>query len=67
MPVMDGYVATQKIREYLHSKNLCQPIIAAVTGHVEQSYVKKAFNCGMNMVVSKPIGESVLREALVQL
>ena len=32
MPVMDGYEASLKIREYLYENNLKQPIICAVTG-----------------------------------
>ena len=35
MPVMDGYTATNQIRDYLYTKDLVQPIIIAVTGHVE--------------------------------
>ena len=35
MPFMDGYDATYEIRNFLHSKNLIQPIILAVTGHTE--------------------------------
>ena len=65
MPVMDGYEATQKIREYLFKKDLHQPIITAVTGHIEHTYVRKAFSSGMNQVVSKPIGNDVLKETLV--
>ena len=48
MPIMDGYTATEKIREYLYMKNLRQPIITAVTGHLEQAYVKRAIKSGMN-------------------
>ena len=29
---MDGYEATQEIREFLYSKDIVQPIITAVTG-----------------------------------
>lgn len=39
MPGMDGLETTQKIREYLYSKEVAQPIISAITGHVEQMYV----------------------------
>jgi CheY-like chemotaxis protein len=42
MPILDGYEATGLIRTYLHSEGLPQPIIIAVTGHCEDSYVKKA-------------------------
>ena len=43
MPIMDGYESSKKIREFLHSHGLPQPIILAVTGHTEDSYVKKAW------------------------
>ena len=48
MPHMDGYQTCQKIREYLYSQNLPQPIISAVTGHTEQEYIDRAIESGMN-------------------
>jgi CheY-like chemotaxis protein len=48
MPIMDGYKATQEIREFIYSKGLPQPIISAVTGHSEPKYIKRAIKCGMN-------------------
>ena len=39
MPGMDGFETTKNIREYLYSKDQVQPIISAVTGHVEQAYI----------------------------
>ena len=35
MPFMDGYEATNKIREFIHQQGARQPIISAVTGHTE--------------------------------
>ena len=67
MPYMDGYTATQEIREYLYTKNLKQPIITAVTGHIEQSYVNRALKSGMNQVLSKPVNDKVLKSSLTQL
>jgi len=32
MPIMDGYEATTKIREYLYMHRIKQPIITAITG-----------------------------------
>ena len=58
MPVMDGYEATGKIRQYLFNKGLLQPIIIAVTGHTENMYIQRALDCGMNEVIFKPV-ESV--------
>jgi CheY-like chemotaxis protein len=48
MPGMDGFETTEQIRQYLYSKNAEQPIISAVTGHMEQMYVDKAIMSGMN-------------------
>ena len=42
MPFMDGNTATSKIREYLYSCNVDQPIIVGCTGHVEESYVQRS-------------------------
>ena len=55
MPFMDGYEATQQIREYLYAKRIRQPIISALTGHTEQAYIDKSIKCGMNQVLSKPV------------
>lgn len=43
MPIMDGYTATEKIRKYLKSKFIQQPMVIACTGHSEAQYIKKAF------------------------
>ena len=48
MPIMDGYQATQKIRQYLFDLGINQPIIIAATGHTEEVYVNRAINSGMN-------------------
>ena len=48
MPIKDGYQAAQEIREIINNAGLVQPIITAVTGHTEPTYVARAFKCGMN-------------------
>lgn len=35
MPHMDGYECTHQIRQFLHLHRIKQPLIAAVTGHIE--------------------------------
>ena len=64
MPAMDGNTATKKIREYLYNHNLKQPIIAGLTGHVEQSYVRRSIESGMNQVLSKPVKINILKNTL---
>jgi CheY-like chemotaxis protein len=39
MPEMDGNTSMVNIREFLMSNKAKQPIISAVTGHLETSYV----------------------------
>ena len=46
--------------------SLEQPIITAITGHVEDHNVTKGFKSGMNLVASKPIRIDVIRELMVQ-
>jgi len=48
MPFMDGYESTTKIRQYLHERDIPQPIISAVTGHTEDMYIDRAIQSGMN-------------------
>ena len=64
MPFMDGYEATNKIREFIDLQGVNQPIISAVTGHTEQAYIKRAMNAGMNQVMSKPVDVEVLKVLL---
>jgi CheY-like chemotaxis protein len=39
MPFMDGYEATDKIRQYLFERDILQPIIIGVTGHTEDTFI----------------------------
>ena len=67
MPFMDGYKATEKIRQMLsdawdaqsgHSlseSDRKRLKIIAITGHVEPEYLKKAQMCGMDKVYPKPL------------
>ena len=67
MPFMDGYESTDKIRQFLYDNNIQQPIITAVTGHSEETYVCKALQSGMNQVLSKPIQIDVLKYLIVEI
>ena len=67
MPIMDGNESTQKIREYLYSKDLKQPVICGLTGHVEPSYVKRSIQSGMNCVFSKPVNMELLKNIISKL
>ncbi len=61
MPGMDGYTASQKLRE----NNLSIPILA-LSAHVETEARKAAFKSGMDDYLTKPIQMEELSKALNQ-
>jgi signal transduction histidine kinase/CheY-like chemotaxis protein len=63
MPVMDGYQATQKIRE--QDKYINMPIIA-MTANVMKSDVERALSAGMNDYIGKPYNHEALLFKLVK-
>jgi PAS domain S-box-containing protein len=62
MPVMDGYTATQKLRENPATRDL--PIIALTAGAMAADR-EKCFAVGMNAYVTKPINMAALFEKMV--
>ena len=50
MPVLDGSTSSIMIREFLCDKDIEQPLICGVTGHIEQEYINIAIENGMNYV-----------------
>ena len=66
MPIMDGYEATKAIRD-LNNRILANVPIVAMTANAFGEERKKAFACGMNGYVTKPIEINVLFETLKQI
>ena len=63
MPVMDGYEATQHIRQLKNPELASIPIIA-MTANAFTEDKEAALKCGMNGHIAKPIDVSVLFETL---
>ena len=63
MPVMDGCTATQRIRALKDPVRAAVPIVA-MTANVFEEERKRAFDCGMNGFLSKPIVIEELIDAL---
>ncbi len=61
MPIMDGYTATQKIRQQEHGERV--PILA-LTANVLPEDVQRCIEAGMNACVHKPIEVDVLQSRL---
>nr|WP_244225129.1 response regulator [Vibrio aquaticus] len=64
MPVMDGFTATQAIRNYENQQGL-QPVpIVALTASVIDDDIQRCFTVGMDDYVAKPFKASVLQEKI---
>ncbi len=66
MPDMNGYKATEIIREQLPSPNNQIPIIA-MTGHAMSGEKEKCLSIGMNDYISKPFKPEQLKEKIAEL
>ncbi|MDD5901669.1 MAG: response regulator [Lachnospiraceae bacterium] len=66
MPVMDGYTATQEIRQ-LPDERLANIPIVAMTANAFDEDKKKAFDVGMDGYIAKPIDVPELMEILAQI
>ena len=64
MPFLNGYQATQQIRDLYDQHGHQQPLIIACTGHVENEYIQKAWRYGMDEVLPKPATEAIIRDIL---
>jgi signal transduction histidine kinase/ActR/RegA family two-component response regulator len=64
MPEMDGYSASQAIREYEQQNQLPAKPIVALTANVLSSAKQQCINSGMNAVLTKPIRFDDLKQGL---
>ena len=66
MPDMNGYKATEIIREQLPAPNNATPIIA-MTGHAMTGEKEKCISIGMNDYISKPFKQEELKRKILEL
>jgi CheY-like chemotaxis protein len=66
MPVMNGIIATKKIRELESSSNIQTPIIA-ITANALSGDKEACFAAGMNDYISKPFQVEILLKKIAQL
>ena len=60
MPIMDGFEEAEKIRNFYRECQVTQPMIVAITGHIEEAYIQKAWFHEIDEVVPKPVNVDVL-------
>ncbi len=65
MPFMDGYSATQTIREWEKLTGRKPIPILALTAHILDEHKKKSREAGMNAHLSKPVELAELQNALL--
>ena len=64
MPVMDGYEATQKIRQWEQKHKRAPVPIIALTAHAFIRFKKKCLDAGCNDFLTKPVKKSKLIETI---
>lgn len=64
MPVMDGYTATQRIREWEQETGRTPTLIYALTSHILNEYREKSRLAGMDGHLGKPVDLSELATTL---
>jgi signal transduction histidine kinase/DNA-binding response OmpR family regulator/CHASE1-domain containing sensor protein len=64
MPVMDGYTATRKIREWELEKGVAATPIVALTAHALSEHTVKATEAGCNEHLAKPLKKAVLMKTI---
>ena len=67
MPIMDGFEATRRIREWEVNNQASPHIIIALTAHTEAEHRQRVSDSGMDLYLSKPLTLARLQETLSQL
>ncbi|WP_232784183.1 ATP-binding protein [Moritella sp. Urea-trap-13] len=67
MPIMDGFTATEQIRQWEKLSSLPQTPIIALTASVLDADIQRCFDVGMNDYVAKPFKKDVLVEKIERL
>ena len=64
MPIMDGFEASDHIRNFCYQRKVSQPMIVACTGHTEDEFIQKAWRHQMDEFLMKPTSLEVLKSIL---
>jgi len=62
MDILNGYEASEKIREYMKAEKLRDIFIYGVTGHSSKKIEEKCKASGMNGVITKPVHFNTIKD-----
>ncbi len=66
MPVMDGYTATRRLREWEGQQQVPPTPVIALTAYALKEEIQKSLDAGCTLHLTKPIKKNVLLEAIMQ-
>lgn len=66
MPILDGYTATKRIREWEKANNIPAHYICALSAHAMDIHRSKCLAAGMNDFLSKPLVFSEIESKLIE-
>ncbi|MBU1420826.1 MAG: response regulator [Proteobacteria bacterium] len=64
MPIMDGYEATRRLREWEHDQGLQATPIIALTAHAFVRFRKKCMDSGCSDYLTKPVRKNTLLQTI---
>ena len=64
MPVMDGWEATQRLKQLMEEENIRQIPIIACTAYCDEKSKQKCYDAGMEEIVSKPLSKAKIIDIL---
>ena len=64
MPVMDGYTATRRIREWEQNQSADPALIIALTAYALKDDEQKSLDVGCDLHLTKPIKKAQLLETI---
>jgi len=67
MPMMDGYEAMRRIRQWEEAHNLARTPIIAFTGSAFDEDIQRALDAGADLHIRKPVKKEALADAIKRL
>lgn len=65
MPIMDGFLASQKINEFYEENKIEKPFVVAITANIINDDISnKCVSSGMNEIIMKPLGIKMFKDVL---